>query len=83
MLWSRSNAEKAAQTGASMGVKVGSKAGPLGAGVGAGLGAASGYIAGSLVPECPAKKVLPDGGRQVDDDGADGSQGTEIPVEES
>jgi hypothetical protein len=79
MVWPTSKAEESAQKGAKIGAKLGSKAGPLGAGIGAGFGSASGYIAGSFVPECPAKKVLPDGGRTVEDRK---HRGVEIPVEE-
>jgi len=81
MVWPSSKAEETAQRGAKMGAKLGSKAGPLGAGVGAGFGGATGYLAGSFVPECPGKKLLPDGGRDAEG-GVGERRATAIPVEE-
>lgn len=81
MVWPSSKREEAAQTGAAIGAKLGSKAGPLGAGIGAGFGGATGYVAGSFLPVCPAKKVLPDGGQRVED-GAGDQRATAIPVAE-
>ena len=81
MVWPSSKNEGAAQTGAAIGAKLGSKAGPLGDGIGAGFGGATGYVAGSFLPECPARKVLPDGSQRVED-GAGDRRATVIPVEE-